>query len=99
MSKKILATTMTAFALCMGAVSAPARADQGDLDFNKIFAMADADRNGMVNKKEFMEAMSKAFDMKMAKMKTMKDSSMMMKGDAMTKDGFKSFLNDIHSGS
>ena len=90
---------MTAFALCMGAVAAPARADSGDTDFNKIFAMADADRNSMITKKEFLEAMSKAFDMKMAKMKTMKDSSTMMKGDAMTRDGLKSFLADIHSGA
>ena len=37
--------------------------------------------------------------MKMEKMKAMKDSSKMMKGDAMTKDGLKSLVNDIHHGA
>lgn len=97
MSKKLLVTTMTAVALCMGALSAPARADMGDVTFNEIWAMSGKDN--MMTKKEFLDAMSKAFDMKMTKMKTMKDSGMMMKGDAMTKEGFRSFLNDIHSGS
>ena len=37
--------------------------------------------------------------MKMEKMKAMKDSSKMMKGDAMTHEGLKSLINDVHKGA
>lgn len=80
-------------------VATPALADSGDINFEVIWKMADASKDGMVTKKEFLDAMSKAYDMRMEKMKTMKDSAMVMKGDAMTREGFKSFLNDLHHGA
>ncbi len=98
MNKYLLAASALTLGLMATTVSLPARADSGDLTFNAIFAMADKNKDSMVTKQEFLDAMSKAYDMKMAKMKSSKDSTM-MKGDAMTKDGFKSLINDLHSGA
>jgi hypothetical protein len=99
MKRRLLASSIMAIALSTGFVAAPARADMGDITFEMIWKMADTSSDGMVSKKEFMDAMSKAYDMKMDKMKTMKDSSKMMKGDAMTKEGFKSLIDDLHKGA
>ena len=52
----------------------------------------------MITKQEFLDAMSKAYDMKMEKYKAAKDSKM-MKGDAMTRDGLKGLINDINHGA
>jgi hypothetical protein len=93
-----MAISALALGLVAGTASLPAHADMGDLTFNTIFAMADKNKDSMVTKQEFLDAMSKAYDMKMEKMKAAKDTTM-MKGDAMTKDGFKSLINDIHSGA
>lgn len=79
--------------------AAPARADTADITFNMIFEMADKDRNAMVTKQEFLDAMAKAYDMKMDKMKSGKDAGSMIKGSAMTKDGFKALINDLHHGA
>lgn len=92
---KYLATAALALALGAGA-SLPARADMGDMTFNMIFQMADKDNNKLVTKKEFLDAMSKAYDMKM---KEMKPDAGMVKGDAMTRDGLKSLIADIYKGA
>lgn len=99
MKRRLLATSIMAIALSAGFAAAPARADSGDIAFQMIWQMADANKDNMVTKAEFLDAMGKAYDMKMEKMKAMKDSSKMMKGDAMTKDGLKSLVNDIHHGA
>jgi len=99
MKKTQLAISALAFGLMAASATLPARADMGDITFNEIFAMADKNKDSMITKQEFLDAMGKAYDMKMAKMKAGKDSSMMMKGDAMTKEGFKSLINDIHHGA
>jgi Ca2+-binding EF-hand superfamily protein len=98
MKKHALAVSMLTLGLMAATASVPARADMGDITFNAIFAMADKNKDGMVTKQEFMDAMSKAYDMKMEKMKASKDTKM-MKGDAMTMEGFKSLINDLHSGA
>lgn len=98
MKKTVLAATMLALGMAAGTLSMPARADSGDLTFNAIFKMADKNADGMVTRAEFLDAMGKAYDMKMEKMKATKDDKM-MKGDAMTRDGFKSLINDIHYGA
>jgi hypothetical protein len=67
--------------------------------FNAIFAMADMNKDGMVTKQEFLDAMGKQYDMKMAKMKAGKDADKMVKGTAMTMEGMRSLINDIHSGA
>jgi hypothetical protein len=99
MKKMQLALSIAAFGLMAATASLPARADMGDLTFNTIFAMADKDKNAMITKQEFLDAMGKAYDMKMAKMKAGKDADKMMKGNAMTMDGLKSLINDLHSGA
>ena len=99
MKRSMMAIPALALGLMAATATFPVRADMGDITFNMIFEMADKNKNGMITKQEFLEAMSKAYDMKMAKMKDSKDGAMMMKGDAMTKDGFKSLINDIHHGA
>lgn len=98
MKKVRLAVSALAVSL-MAVTALPARADSGDITFKMIFEMADKDRNAMVTKQEFLDAMGKAYDMKMEKMKAAKDSQKMMKDDAMTKEGFKSLINDFHHGA
>ena len=99
MKKMQLALSIAAFGLMAATASLPARADMGDITFNMIFEMADKDRNAMVTKQEFLDAMGKAYDMKMAKMKAGKDADKMMKGNAMTMDGLKSLIRDVHYGA
>ena len=99
MKQSSLAVSVLTLGLMAASASLPARADMGDLTFNMIFEMADKDRNATITKQEFLDAMGKAYDMKMAKMKTGKDADKMMKGNAMTMDGFKALINDIHSGA
>jgi hypothetical protein len=98
MRKSVIAATMVTLGLAVGAVSLPARADSHDLNFDKIMQMADKNKDGMVTKAEFLDAMGKAYDMKMGKMKSMKDDKM-MKGDAMTRDGLKSLIADVYRGA
>jgi hypothetical protein len=97
MNKSIVAASVLALAL-MGATSTPARADAGDIYFEKIFAMADANKDTMVTKAEFLEAMSKAYDMKLTSYRKAGDGGKMMKGDAMTRDGLKQFIADVYKG-
>jgi uncharacterized protein YdaL len=99
MKKTLLAASAVSLGLMSATFSLPARADQGDIDFKMIWEMSDKNKDSMVTKQEFLDAMSKAYDMKVAKMKAAKDADKMMKGSAMTMDGFKSFINDIHHGS
>lgn len=96
--RKHFAVPALALGLMTAAATLPARADMGDITFNAIFAMADKNKDSMVTKQEFLDAMSKAYDMKMEKMKAASDGKM-MKGDAMTREGFKSLVNDIHHGA
>ena len=93
--------TAPVFALCLaaGSIATPALADNHDiLNFEMIFKMADKNKDQMVTKQEFMDAMGKAYDMKMKKMKAMNDT-MMMKGDAMTRAGLKALFEDLYRGA
>ncbi len=91
-----------ALVLCMG--FAPVASAQGEtFKFDDFFKMADTNKDGMMTKEEFMNAAGMRFDAMMAKMKTMPadKSKMMMKGDMMTKDGSKMFVDEwkTYSGS
>jgi hypothetical protein len=95
MKKMHFAAAALAMSLGLGAAM-PVYADMGDITFNMIFEMADKNKNQMITKQEFLEAMGKAYDMKM---KAMKGDAMMVKGDAMTRDGLKSLIADIYKGA
>ena len=73
MNRSLFAASAVTLGLMATTLSLPARADSGDLTFNAIFAMADKNKDSMVTKQEFLDAMSKAYDMKMSKMKSSKD--------------------------
>jgi hypothetical protein len=98
MKRAFLAGAMMSLGLAAATVALPARAQEDPLSFDVVFKMADKNKDGMVTKSEFMDAMGKAYDMKMSKMKSMKDDKM-MKGDAMTRDGYKSLIADIYKGA
>lgn len=94
-----------AMAMCMGfAPMASAQAPAGDevFKFDDLFKTA-ANKEGMVSKESFMKAAGMRYDAMMAKMKKMPadKSKMLMKGDMMTKEGFKMFIDDwkVYSGS
>jgi hypothetical protein len=71
--------------------------------YDEFFTMADTNKDGMMSRTEFMEAAGKRYDMMMGKMKKMPadKSQAMMKGDSMTREGFKMFLDEwmVYSGS
>ena len=97
MNQRLFAVS-AALAILASTASLPASAQTDDLTFIKIFEMADKNKDTMITKQEFLNAMSKAYDMRMEKYKAAKDNKM-MKGDAMTREGLKSLLNDIHYGA
>lgn len=97
MNKRQFAVSAAALAI-LASASLPARAQTDDLTFTKIFEMADRNKDTMITKQEFLDAMSKAYDMKMGKYKAARDTKM-LKGDAMSREGLRSLLNDIHYGA
>ena len=89
--------TAAALAMALGAGAAmPAYADMGDMTFEMIFKMADKNNDKMVTKQEFLDAMGKAYDMKMTKMK---GDGMKAKNNMMTRDGLKDLIADIYKGA
>lgn len=90
-----------AMALCMG--FAPVASADETFHFEDFFKMADVNKDGMMTKQEFMNAAGMRFDAMMDKMKKMPGDKgkMMMKGDMMTKDGAKMFVDEwkTYSGS
>ena len=100
MNRCLFSVSAATFAILAATASLPARADSHDtqMSFEMVFRMADKNKDGMVTRAEFMDAMGKAYDMKMSKLKATKDTTM-IKGDAMTKEALKSLFNDIHSGA
>lgn len=99
MKRSVLVASIVGLGLAAGTASLPARADSHDtMNFEMVMKMADKNKDGMVTRAEFLEAMGKAYDMKMTKMKSMKDDKM-MKGDAMTRDGLKALIADVYRGA
>jgi hypothetical protein len=89
-------------ALCMG-FAPVASAQEETFKFEDFFKMADTNKDGMMTKQEFMNAAGMRYDAMMAKMKKMPadKSKMMMKGDMMTKEGSRQFIDEwkVYSGS
>ena len=87
-----------AMVMMMGMAFAPAASADEVFKFEDFFKMADVNNDGMMSRKEFMDAMGKRYDANMDKMKKMGDKGkMMMKGDAMTKDGTKMLFSEWHA--
>ena len=88
-------------ALCMG-FAPTASAQEEVFKFDDLFKMT-ANKDGMVSKEQFMKAAGMRYDAMVAKMKKMPadKSKMLMKGDMMTKEGFKMFIDEwkVYSGS
>ena len=90
-----------AMVMCMG--FAPiASAQEETFKFEDFYKMS-ANKDGMVSKESFLKAAGMRYDAMMAKMKKMPadKSKTLMKGDMMTKEGFKMFSDEwkIYSGS
>jgi hypothetical protein len=97
MMMKTIRIAAASLALALGAgLAAPVYAAEDPYTFDKVFGMADKNHDGMVTKKEFLDAMGKVYD---DKMKAMKGDAKMVKGDAMTRDGLKSVIDEIYRGA
>jgi 6-phosphogluconate dehydrogenase len=94
MTKIQIAAASLALALAAG-FAVPAHAED-PYTFDKVFRMADMNKDGMVTRQEFLDAMGKVYD---AKMKSMKNDATMVKGDAMTRSGLKEVVADIYKGA
>ena len=93
LSKKLATAFVITAATALVGISGPARAAEGTQDdFMLLFKMTkmDANKDGMVSKKEFMAMMEKGFDMKA--------KAMGAKGGLMTEAQIKEFLKSLYSG-
>lgn len=74
--------TVLATSLVLTAAALPARAtNNAEAGYDLTMAKMDADKDGMVSKKEFLDTMARVWDMKAKKMA--------MKGDKMAFDAFE----------
>ena len=91
-----------AMAMCM-AFAPVASAQEEIFRFDDFFKMADTNKDGMMSKQEFMNAAGMRYDAMMAKMKKMPadKQGVMMKGDLMTQEGARMFIDEwkVYSGS
>jgi len=94
MKKLILAAATLAMTIGLATTATTASARDR---FPELMTMADANKDGMVTKEEFLAAMGKMYDDKMGKMKKMSaaDQTKMMKDDAMTRAGFRFLISEI----
>ena len=75
-----------------------AQQNQGDVvvSYHLMWEMADKNKDGMVSKQEFMNAMSAMFDMQMKKMK---GDAMMVKGDKLSADAIRKMFRELYPGN
>lgn len=99
MKRQMLAAAMLAMGVGLTAVAPAARADAGDITLDMLLQLGDRNKDRMLTRQEFVEAMGMAYDKHMEKLKKMSDSSQYMKGNAMTRDGLKMLFNDIYHGA
>jgi len=91
--------TTSAVLLALGtALPASAQQNQGDavVSYHLMWDMADRNKDGMVTKSEFMDAMSAMFD---TQMKKMKGDAMMVKGDMLTADAVRKMFKQVYPGN
>jgi hypothetical protein len=99
MNKLILSAASVAMAFGLATAAPTASAAAGDRNAETMSA-ADANKDGMVSKEEFLAAMSKLYDDKMDAMKKMPaaEQAKMMKGDQMTMKGYRAMLREYGGG-
>ena len=97
MKKSILGAA--ALAMIIGLTAVPLTAAAKDRT-PELMMMADTDKDGMVSRQEYLDAIGKMYDEKMAKMKKMKPAEMgkMMKGDLLTTDGLRAMQLELLGG-
>jgi len=97
MKKSILGTA--ALAMTIAVATMPLSASARDR-YPEMMKMADADKDGMVSRQEYLEMAAKMYDEKVAKMKSMAPAQMakMMKGDLLTYAGFRAMLRELQGG-
>lgn len=88
------ALTRAAIALALGMAIAPVASAEEPWRIDDLFKTADMNKDGMVTKEEFMHAAGMRFDQAMEKIKKMSDSAKYMKGNMMTREGFRMFVVD-----
>ena len=95
MKLKLLAASAVALASLMSTTPVYAQGPM-EFKFDQFLKMGDANKDSMMTKKEFLDAMSQMYDKAMTKMKS---DSKMVKGDMMTMDGVKALLAEIYRGA
>ena len=93
---KKLIPTIAAIAMSLGVTLATTDASAKDR-YPQMMAAADMNKDGMVSRDEFLQAMGTMYDQKMVKMKAMSATSQakMMKDNQMTIDGYRSLFREI----
>jgi hypothetical protein len=81
-----------------GLASAQAGASADDMRFAVMWEMADANRDGMVTRKEFMDAMGAAYDRHMSRMKTGRDTASMVKGEMLSAAAIRKLFQELYPG-
>jgi hypothetical protein len=96
--KKLILSTAT-LAMALGLATAATTASAKDR-YPALAAAADMNKDGMVSKEEFLQAMAKMYDEKMAKMKTMPaaEQAKMIKDDNMTIEAYRRMLTELSGG-
>jgi hypothetical protein len=96
--KKLILSVAT-IAMALGLATATTSASAKDR-YPVLMAAADTNKDGMVSKEEFLQAMATMYDEKMTKMKTMAPAaqSKMMKDDQMTLAAYRAFWREIQGG-
>jgi hypothetical protein len=97
MKKLILSAATIAMALGLATAATTALAKDR---YPALAAAADVNKDGMVSKEEFLQAMAKMYDEKMAKMKTMPaaEQAKMIKDDNMTIEAYRRMLAELGGG-
>jgi predicted GNAT family acetyltransferase len=96
---KRLTLGAAAIALSLGLATAATTASAKDR-YSQMAAAADMNKDGMVSKDEFLQAMGKMYDEKMAKMKTMPaaEQAKMIKEYNMTIEAYRRMLVELGGG-
>jgi Ca2+-binding EF-hand superfamily protein len=94
--RMLAASAVTLAALMSAAPSIAYAQSEAGFRFEELLKMADKNKDGMVTKQEFLDAMGKMYDKGMAKMK---NDAKMVKGGMMTMDGVRALLADIYKGA